>query len=1161
MKMFYREKHYILFIFITLLLAADLHAAYYSSLPYKVVQPDKSEISCYLSGDEYFNWIHDRDGFTLIQASDGYYYYAEASAGKLIPGQYRAGKVNPVLAGLTPWLKIPEQDYQAKRNAFQTVSGPVATTPGTGTLHNLVIYIRFSDDNEFTTSRQFYDDLFNQETAASLHSYYSEVSYNQLDISSSGYPACSPSTNLSYRSIHPRSYFEPFNATANPGGYSNDGERINREHTLLKNAVEWISINSPVSSGLNIDQDGDGNVDNISFIIRGNCSAWAQLLWAHNWQLFSFNVMINGKRVWQYTFTPENQSDLKTLCHETFHSLGGPDLYHYSADGVEPVGAWDIMEFGSGHMGAWMKYRYSNHTWISSIPVITNSGTYSLNPLSQGTNNCYRIASPNSTHEFFLLEYRKADGLFEGTLPGSGLLVYRIDSLESGNTLGPPDEVYIYRPNGTRAMNGSPSNAYFTLESGRTSINDATNPGCFLQGGEEGGLQIYNVGTPGATISFSIYINEVPMPTLFGAAASGPREVTLNWQKNQDNNQVMLVYNTSNTFGNPLNGVTYGIGTVLNGGGTVIYSGAAQSFIHKNLNNNTQYYYRIFSFTIGDDYSYAAEANSTTLCGGYNLPFAESFNSGSLPDCWTTQHSDGSRDNWDISSSQVAGGSGSELRSTFQEVSSGITRIVSPMINTSGMATLDLSFRSTLDDWAPGATLRVQSSTDGVNWTNEAWSLSTSSNTMVGPVLVHTSIQHNLNSQHTYLAFTIEGNLYKYDFWYIDDIQLKANTVLPVQITLAANPAEGGQVQGGGTYPFGQLVGISAIPNSGWEFIQWTREGEVISNDAQFEMTAEQGSLTAVFSVTEANVVLESSPVVGGSVSGGGIYAKGSVASIHAIPNPGYVFKGWENHGVIISDQARYDFMVSSGTHLIAEFEAIQIQSYFVSLAASPQIGGITGGGGHFNEGSICTVSANPFAGWIFEAWESNGEIVSYRPVYSFQVGEDQSLTAVFRQEIEILTSVNPPEAGQAYGGGSYFSGDTISCKAQGNLGWKFDKWLLNGAVVSTDSAYSFVATSACNLKAEFISGVGMKEVDPGSFNLYPNPASSYLKVSYSGIEKIKEINIVSVEGDILSTSIPNPDGSVISLDVSSIKPGLYVATLLTGKGELLRHSFIVAGR
>ena len=415
-------------------------AANFSFLPYSVKQPDGTVINCFVSGDEYFNWLHDQDGFTIIQADDGYFYYGETAGDIVIPTKFQVGVVNPLQAGLAKWAKISLKEYRKKRDFYAKDVDKSVMAPHTGTLNNLVVYIRFNDDTEFDTPRQSYDNLFNPLTGSTLKSYYKEVSYDNLTISSSHYPACDMNTNLSYRDTHNRNYFQPYNATTNPNGYT-ESQRTQREHALLRDAITWINANSPIPGDLNIDGDNDGRVDNVCFVIRGSNGAWAELLWAHRWALFTYNVYINGKRVYDYTFQPETQVDVNTLCHEMFHALGAPDLYHYTDNGIAPVGPWDIMESGFAHMGAYMKWKYTNHAWINSIPEITTSGTYSLHPLASPSNNCYKIASPNSLSQYFVVEYRKKLGVFEGTLPGSGMLVYRIDTTLDGNADGPPDEV------------------------------------------------------------------------------------------------------------------------------------------------------------------------------------------------------------------------------------------------------------------------------------------------------------------------------------------------------------------------------------------------------------------------------------------------------------------------------------------------------------------------------------------------------------------------------------------------------------------------------------------------------------------------------------------------------------------------------------------------
>jgi M6 family metalloprotease-like protein len=484
--------------------------------PTTLTQPDGSSVKALLSGDEYFNWAHDKNGYVIMQdRRSGLWVYAAKDGDDIAPTAFIAGKVDPASVGLTP-NALPSPDGMAslrKEKLARRYSddGP-SYAPTQGTLSNIVIYIRFKDQTEFTTSTSTYDAMFNGTTSnSSMRNYFKEVSFTKLTVNTYFYPTTTGSTVVSYQDSQPRAYYEPYNATSNPIGYQDDSQAATREHTLLAAAVN--AVGSQVPTTLNLDIDSDGRVDNVCFVVKGSPGAWADLLWPHKWSLYTQYVTLNGKRVYTYNLQLENHmlysSGVGVLCHEMFHSLGAPDLYHYSYDGYVPVGPWDVMENNQEppqHMSAYMKYRYGR--WITSIPEITTSGSYSLNPLTYPTNNCWKIKSPNSTTEYFVLEYRLKSGKFENSLPGSGLLVYRVNTRYdgNGNASGPPDELYVYRPGGSCTTNGSVSSAYLSSNSGRKAINDYTNPKSFLSNCEPAGLNIDNIGTAGTTITFDVHI-------------------------------------------------------------------------------------------------------------------------------------------------------------------------------------------------------------------------------------------------------------------------------------------------------------------------------------------------------------------------------------------------------------------------------------------------------------------------------------------------------------------------------------------------------------------------------------------------------------------------------------------------------------------------------
>lgn len=925
---------------------ASLYAAYFSYISTEVRQPNGSTLYCYVSGDEHYNWLHNYEGYTIIQAEDGYYYFATAEKGKLLASQLRADHGDPVSLNLQKNLKISAEQYLLNRQTTEVIASRSNTAVHQGKLNNLAIYIRFSDDSEFQTSRQEFDNLFNG-IDNSVNSYFKEVSYQKLDISTTHYPQCGPELNLSFQASQPRGYYEPYNATTNQQGYQNETERRLREHGLLRDAINWINTHSPISQNLVIDEDGDGDVDNISFIIKGNNSSWAGLLWAHRWSLYTYDVQVNGKEVTDYTLQPENQCNVTTICHEIFHVLGAPDLYHYNqtVNNICPVHLWDLMAYGSGHMGAYMKWKYSNQTWIESIPAITASGTYTLNPLASGENNAFMIASPNSQNEFFVIEYRKQDSSLENNLPGSGLIIYRINPSYRGNAAGPPDEVYIYRPGGSETENGFPEQAYFSAESGRTQFDENSNPRSFLPGGSETGLNIYNITEAGSTISFTVEFEEPQVPGYFMVTDFGANQINLSWNPSE-NKQYLLAYSKDNTFGAPENGKSFTAGQSLNGGGIVLLMSATNNYSHQNLNPGTTYHYKIWTLDEAGNYLQANNLSHTTSCGIYQLPYSESFSAGRFPNCWTEQfEGENAASSWEFQQSSLAGGSTGEMRTHWQQANPAITRLIMPPFDTKGAVELSLSFKHFFDAYTTGAELKIQSSSDGISWTDESWRIQ-SSNCNIGSEYVTTYIKNNLNQAATYIAFVVSGNLYKYDFWYIDEVNVNVSQSIFYSLNLQCNNQSAGVVDGCGQYTPGETVTISAIAFPGYHFVSWIENDMIVSEEEVFTIKLNSNrNLSATF-VKVYEIISQSASPEMGSAAGTGVYPEGSMVTLMATPNAGFAFKGWSENDEIISLSTEFTIIINQSRNLTALFESnvgiAEIKTSDMQIYPNPTHGNIS---------------------------------------------------------------------------------------------------------------------------------------------------------------------------------------------------------------------------
>ena len=560
---------------ITMILAICLcfingFAAYLRNVPITVTQPDGTELHCFASGDEFFNYLHDKNGYTILQHPEtGYYVYAEKRNGQLVATDFVAGLYDPASKGLQPHALISPEEWMQRRKAWE-VEDPRPHNrdgePNHGTLNNISIFIRFSDDTEFTNTYSSIDNMFNDMSGSygtSMRSYFQAASYGAIDIPTTFYPGHNGETIISYQDTQSRSDFQPYNATTNPNGYRTDTERKDREFSLLQRAVTYINNNYPIPSNLNIDYDNDNFVDNVCFIVRGNVGAWSSLLWPHQWSLYDRYVYINGKRVYTFNFQLADATsyfNTSTMCHEMNHSLSAPDLYHYTEDydGLHPVGTWDLMEYNSTppqHCGAYMKMKYGH--WIDEIPEITQAGTYILNPISSSTpsNIAYKIASQDP-NQFYVLEYR--DSSVETALPGTGLLIYRIDTRFEGNKDYDPnngiyDEVYIFRPGGNNTDDGNYYAAHFGSDVNRSEFSSSTNPYPFFSDGTiDNVFRIYDITNNESTISFKYGSSACEPPTNLIATVIGT-EVSLTWDAATDAQSYnvyrdgALIGNTSNT--------------------------------------------------------------------------------------------------------------------------------------------------------------------------------------------------------------------------------------------------------------------------------------------------------------------------------------------------------------------------------------------------------------------------------------------------------------------------------------------------------------------------------------------------------------------------------------------------------------------------------------
>ena len=378
---------------------------------------------------------------------------------------------------------------------------------------------------------------------------------------------------------------------------------------------------------------------------------------------------------------------------------------------------------------------------------------------------------------------------------------------------------------------------------------------------------------------------------------------------------------------------------------------------------------------------------------------------------------------------------------------------------------------------------------------------------------------------------------------YIQDINVGGGTQT-YNITVSANPTNGGTVTGGGSYNQGQSCTVTATANSGFTFANWTENGSVVSTQASYTFSV-TGNRTLVANFTAQpvnyNIAVSANPTNGGQVSGGGSYQQGQSCTVNATANSGFTFANWTENGSVVSSQASYTFSVTGNRTLVANFQALP-QTYTISVSANPTNGGTATGGGTYQQGQSCTVHATPAAGHTFEGWTENGNTVSTNTNYTFTVTGNRALVANFAlQTVEITASVEPAEGGTATGGGIYNYGDEVTITVVTNEDWAFQHWTENGIILMEEQSFTFVATVSHNFVARLAYTEGIDELNSTTL-IYPNPVND--KLTIEAQEAVEKVEIYNVMGALVYSQ--KSCGEKVEITTADLPAGTYVVRMTT---------------
>ena len=358
-------------------------------------------------------------------------------------------------------------------------------------------------------------------------------------------------------------------------------------------------------------------------------------------------------------------------------------------------------------------------------------------------------------------------------------------------------------------------------------------------------------------------------------------------------------------------------------------------------------------------------------------------------------------------------------------------------------------------------------------------------------------------------------------------------------------------------------VTVAAAADTGYTFVNWVQDGQVVSSDPTYTFTVTKDTtVKPVFSINSYTISLSSDG--NGSVEGAGDYNYSSTATVTASPNTGYDFVNWtDENGNEVSTSATYSFTVSGARSLKANFA---LKSYTIGVTAGDN-GSVTGKGIYYYGESI-TVKAKPETGYHFVNWTIDGNVVSTNANYTFTVTGPTELTANFAINTYTVKFVNDDgtllKEGQfVYGSTAFYHlNETPTKKPTVQYTYTFAGWDKKLGTVTDDITYTATYEATVNkykitFKNEDGSMLQISEVEYGKLPVYekdtPTKAATVQETfTFAGWDK--EISKVTGEAVYTATYTSKP------ITKDSINYKYFTVAFVTNGGSEIVSQLVAEG-
>ncbi|MDO8929139.1 MAG: Ig-like domain-containing protein, partial [Bacteroidota bacterium] len=252
------------------------------------------------------------------------------------------------------------------------------------------------------------------------------------------------------------------------------------------------------------------------------------------------------------------------------------------------------------------------------------------------------------------------------------------------------------------------------------------------------------------------------------------------------------------------------------------------------------------------------------------------------------------------------------------------------------------------------------------------------------------------NAGYSFINWTLNGTPVSttpsYQFPMDGNKALVANFSFQFAVVLSSNPAEGGITTGAGSYTAGANVTVTATPNTGYTFVNWTEGLTIASTQANyaFQLNASR-NLVANFKINTYTLTVVALNGTVLKVPLQTTYNHGTVVNLTATANTGFSFVSWT--GDASGSINPVSVTMNSNKTVTANFTAVAV-TYTLNVTAVNGTVLKVPNKTAYNSGEIVELTATPANGYTFTGWTGDAT-GSINPV-SVTMNSNKNVTANF---------------------------------------------------------------------------------------------------------------------------------------------------------------------